>query len=65
MIICHFASESLHLFSIFPKKVPIKTQESTKRQISQPRMIERFIKHNNIAPHEIRLFRFGDFDVFS
>jgi hypothetical protein len=58
MIICHFASESLLLFSIFPKKVSIKTQEATKRQIFQPRMIERFIKHNNLAPREIRLLRF-------
>jgi hypothetical protein len=64
MIICRFASESLLHFRIFPKKVSIKTQESTKRQISQPRMIECFIKHNILAPCKIKLVSFRDFEVF-
>ena len=64
MIICHFASESLLHFRIFSKKVFIKTQESTKRQISQPRMIGRFIKHNILAPCKIKLVSFRDLKFF-
>ena len=64
IIICHFASENLLLFSIFPIKVSIKTQESKKRQVSLPRMIECFIKHNILAPCEIELVKFCDFYVF-
>ena len=64
MIICHFASESLLFFSFFPIELFIKTQESKKWQISPPRMIKRFIKHNILAPCKIELVKFWDFDVF-
>jgi hypothetical protein len=64
MIICHFASESLLRFSIFPIKVSIKTQESKKRQISLTRMTESFIKYNILAPCTIELVKLWDCDVF-
>jgi hypothetical protein len=64
MTICHFASESLLLLRIFPKKATIKMQESKKRQISLPRKIKRFIKHITLAPYKIELVSFLDFDVF-